>query len=116
MRHIDCRRTAPAILAALGSLTIGACLAPAAWAASDADPPRVIVKYDAAASATESGARALFLRLAAAARRVCPDAVQSSLQPSAAVRECRRLALARAVSDARQPRLVEIAAGRGRRG
>ena len=98
---------------AVSVLTVGPAAAAAAAAVADA-APRVIVRYTAQEAATERGARALYRRIAAAARQVCPVPVASNLRGDAASSQCRETAINAAVAATHAPHLVAIAAARRR--
>jgi UrcA family protein len=101
--------------AALAAATL--ILATTAIAAHAADAaPGVVLRYDAAAATTESGARDLYQRIAFAALQVCPAPVESVRASVAQARQCRHDAVSRAVAQVHEQRLVEIAAARARRG
>ena len=104
-------RAAAAVLA-LG-LTVA--FAPVARADADADVPKLEVSYTKRDIATEQGARALYQRISAAARQVCPQG-DGSLVPKLkdVSRTCIRDAIARAVRDVNSPRLAEVEAALGR--
>jgi UrcA family protein len=78
--------------------------------------PSVTVKYDAVKADTERGALELYGRLMFAARQVCPNDDPQDLSRLTRARECQKDALARAVSQIHNRRLVEIAAARSNRG
>ena len=91
-------------------------LAPALHAAPSGEVAHVVVKYDADKAATEYGALELYNRLSVAAREVCPNDAELDLGRAMQARQCRKDALARAVSKVKSRRLVEIAAARANRG
>ncbi len=78
--------------------------------------PRVTVKFALREFATDAGALAVYRRIEAAARQVCPAQSIGSLIESSASRECERAAVARAVAQISEPRLAAIAARRAARG
>ncbi len=93
----------------------------AAGTASAQDPasdstPRVTVKFALREFATDAGTLAVYRRIEAAAREVCPALPTGSLIENAASRECERAAVARAVAQISEPRLAAIAARRADRG
>jgi UrcA family protein len=92
-----------------------AAIAPAHSATSD-EAPSVIVKYDAAKADTNSGALELYGRLLYAAREVCPSADVSDLMRLAQSHQCQKQAVAHAVTQLHNRRLVEIAAAHANRG
>lgn len=96
-------------LALVALATLGAAAAPAALAA---DTAQVAVRYTDLDLETEAGAQALYARIAAAARRVCPEHDARDLHRSRAARECRADAIERAVSAVGNERLAAIDAAR----
>jgi UrcA family protein len=97
---------------AAATLTLAATLAPVVQAA---DVPAITLHYATAKVATEAGARDLYRRIAVAAEQVCPAAVGSDLGSEARTKRCQADAIARAVGQVKEQRVVEIAA-RARRG
>lgn len=97
------------LMGALTGLAAAAGAAPA-----DNDAPSLVVHYSQDALATDSGARALYHRIARAAEQVCP-AADSPLIP-AAVRECRAHAIAGAVDKIHNQRLAAVYASYSRAG
>jgi UrcA family protein len=87
-----------------GATAVGAVSA----ATTDDDVPQIVVKYDAASLADESGARALYHRIVKAAERVCPVVNERDLHRAELARECRRQSIARAVHQINSPRLAEV--------
>jgi UrcA family protein len=71
------------------------------------DVPVLVVRYNADMLETDSGARALYSRLARAAERVCPD-VSYNLLPNPAVRKCREDALEGAINKIHNQRLAAV--------
>jgi UrcA family protein len=104
-------RAAAAVLA-LG-LTIA--FTPVARADAAADVPKLEVSYTDLDIATEQGARALYRRISAAARQVCPQG-EGSIVPKLnnISRTCIRDSIARAVREVNSPRLAEVEATLGR--
>ncbi|MFI4889374.1 MAG: UrcA family protein [Steroidobacterales bacterium] len=105
-----------AALGAAAAWIATAALAPAAQAAPADDVPSVVIKYDANQAATERGALELYARLVYAARQVCPSDDTGNLARVALARQCQKDAVARAVNQIHERRLVEIAAARSSRG
>ena len=93
---------------AAATLILTAALMPAVHAA-DASAPSVAIRYDAARVATDAGARDLYRRIAIAAERVCPVAVNSDLASARNARQCQADAVSRAVGQVHDQRLVEVA-------
>jgi UrcA family protein len=79
----------------------------AANAATPGDEPMAVtVHYDPQNIATDAAARALYRQLVSAAEKVCPAAAGSPHLLSPQVRECREQAVARAVYQINNPKLV----------
>ncbi len=97
------------LMGALTGLAAAAGASPA-----DSDAPSLVVHYSSDALATDSGARALYHRIARAAEEVCP-AADSHLIPEA-VRECRAHAIAGAVDKIHNQRLAAVYAAYSRSG
>ena len=100
---------------------IGGCLLAAAMtqtaAAAPTDGERsVVVKYDAASLTTEPGVQALYRRLQAAARSVCPAESNRDLASATVARQCREAAVDRAVRQIGNPRLAEMRVVGAKRG
>jgi UrcA family protein len=87
-----------------------------AHAATPAEAPSVSVKYDAGKANTDSGALELYGRLMFAARQVCPTDESQYLEFVVQAHKCQKEAVARAVSQLHNRRLVEIAAAHSNRG
>ena len=88
---------------------VGAAFTGAASAATgDDDASSVTVRYSRESLSTESGARALYSRLVAAAADVCPQSSDSPRWISDSVRECRAQSVARAVLRVNNPRLAAV--------
>ena len=102
--------------AASGSLAriaaaLSACLiigvSATAHAASSVDPaPSVRVTYNDLNLATEQGSQALYGRIVAAARQVCPSSDIRNLAELAAQRACESKAVAQAVQQVNSPKLA----------
>ena len=92
----------------------GAGTAVASQADSDA-PTALVVRYDADMLSTDSGAHALYFRIARAAERVCPND-SYSLMVARQVRECRSQAVAAAVSKIHNQRLAAVHAASAKSG
>jgi UrcA family protein len=103
------------LICASAALFAVAAIAPAHSATSDA-VPSVTLKYDAAKANTDSGALELYGRLAYAARQVCQGDVSQPVALLARSHQCQKDAVARAVSQIHNRRLVEIATARSNRG
>jgi UrcA family protein len=95
------------LLGSLAGLAAGA-------AQANPDVPTKIVRYNSDALETDSGARALYHRLAQAAEQVCPN-----LNPhivTSAVQKCRDAALADAVGKIHNSRLAAVYAQKAKSG
>ena len=103
-------------LGAVAALLLGFAMIPVAGAASADEPPTVTVRYDAQSLETETGARAIYEKIASAARRVCVENSPHDLQAFHEAYLCRQAVIARAVEQIHHPRLVEIATKRANRG
>jgi len=103
-------------LGMIGGCLFGAAMTHAAAAAQTEDVPAVVVKYDAVSLTTEPGVRALYRRLEAAARSVCPAESNRDLTSTTLARQCREAAVDRAVRQIKNPRLAEMRAVSAKRG
>ena len=70
------------------------------------DEPSLVVRYNPDMLATDSGARALYHRLARAAEQVCPQS--AGRFPNAKIVECRKEAIGAAVSKIHNQRLAAV--------
>jgi len=77
---------------------------------ADAPVPKLVVQYSLASLASDSGVRQLYGRLVLAAERVCGEAVVGKF-PTDAMVACRKQAMAHAVAQIHNQRLVELSAG-----
>ncbi len=80
------------------------------------DLPTVHLKFDRASLDTETGVRALYSRIVAAAVAVCPTTVGRNLAVIDRVERCRRDAIAGAVRQVDSERLAALSAHRHRSG
>jgi UrcA family protein len=71
------------------------------------DAPSVSVRYNSDMLATDSGARALYHRLATAAADVCPQSTESRITSPKVIR-CRNEAIAAAVNKIHNQRLAAV--------
>jgi UrcA family protein len=71
------------------------------------DVPTLVVRYSAEMLATDSGARAVYHRIAKAAEQVCPND-SYTLLVGARVLECRKQAIAGAVDKIHNQRLAAV--------
>jgi UrcA family protein len=95
-------------LLVLGSLA-GIMAAGAAGAANPAnDVPSLVVKYDGASLATESGVNDLYRRITYAAKKVCPDPSSKDLFGQRQAQECRNQAVARAIRQIDNSQLAAV--------
>jgi UrcA family protein len=96
-------------VAALAAGIVAASVAGVSAAATSAtDAPSVIVHYADLDLATPQGAQTLYRRIAAAARKVCPNTDQRDLAAVAQNRNCREQAIAGAVRDVDRPLLASV--------
>jgi UrcA family protein len=94
----------------LGALGVGT-----ANAATPAELPTLVIKYDPQSLATEEGARALYQRLVKASQQVCPATGEDLLTLNAA-RRCSQQVLEHAVREINNSRLAALYASNARRG
>jgi len=100
-------RLAPALVAAACLLPLAA--TSSARASSETDRlASVAVNYSDLNLATQEGASALYRRIVAAARVVCPNPDIRDLGAVAATRACREQAVAHAVETVRNPLLAAV--------
>jgi UrcA family protein len=98
---------------AIKILLLGGLAGVAAAGAAGASPalsdvPALTVQFNSDMLATDSGARALYRRLARAAEQVCPPQPTSTRLVPAAVAECRAQAIAGAVDKIHNQRLAAV--------
>jgi UrcA family protein len=117
--HVRFNLNTPRALAACLTALAGSVLATSAHAAGAETPaneaPSVAVRYDDLDLASEQGALALYRRLEAAARRVCPLEDTRDLGGFMRSRACQSEALARAVRTVNNPQLAAVQALRSSR-
>jgi UrcA family protein len=70
--------------------------------------PSLVVHYSAGMLATDSGARAVYRRIALAAEQVCPNVSSSARFTRPVITECRQQAIADAVNKIHNERLAEV--------
>jgi UrcA family protein len=75
---------------------------------ASSDAPALTVRFNSEMLATDSGARALYRRLARAAEQVCPPQPSSSRLIPVAVANCREQAIAGAVNKIHNQRLAAV--------
>src|SRR5712692_7733391 len=63
----------------------------------DSDAPSVVVKYSEQSLASDEGVYALYRRITAAAKQVCPGAPTRDLKLQSQIDQCRNQAIARAI-------------------
>ena len=78
----------------------------AAASPANSEAPALVVRYNAELLDTDSGARALYHRIARAAEQVCPN--DYSLLVNRKIVECRRQAIAGAVEKIHNQRLAAV--------
>lgn len=101
---------------AVAALLLGFAMIPVASAETADVTPTRVVRYDAQNLETDSGARAIYEKIAAAAREVCVEDSSHDLRAFHEANQCRKAAIARAVAQIHHPRLVEIASHRANHG
>jgi UrcA family protein len=99
-----------------GVLLIGAACAARADTPSDDAAPAVQVSYSDLDLNTSVGAQTLFHRITLAARLVCPDPGERTIDALERMSSCRKSAVDRAVHDVSNPQLAALYASAGRRG
>ena len=111
------RKLAGHSAAALLALTacVGA-LSTAFAATSDADAPKVTVRYGHLDLSTEAGAKSLYNRISMAARQVCPSDDARDLSRTTIARACQHAAIERAVRAVNSPHLAAAYAAATHRG
>jgi UrcA family protein len=82
----------------------------------DSDGLAVVVKYSEQSLATDDGVSALYRRITAAARQVCPDAGTRDWGLKAQVDRCRNDAIARAIQQIDNSRLAALHAAHSKNG
>lgn len=107
-RALRARRPQITIALLLGGIIGAAGIGAASAAAPDEEVPSRVVKYDPASLSTDRGARAVYRKIVAAAKAVCPTDAGSPRLPSMAVVACRKQSIARAVLKINDPRLAAI--------
>jgi UrcA family protein len=102
---------------AIGVMALAGCVLGAMSAAQAADTgaPSVVVTYTDLDLATDSGNQALYQRIAAAARQVCPAETRDLKQFSSS-RACQAAAIKQAVDEVSSPRLAAVRAAHARHG
>jgi len=83
-------------------------------APANSEAPVLVVRYNGELLATDSGARALYHRIARAAEQVCPH--DYSVLVNRAIMECRRQAIAGAVDKIHNQRLAAVYAATSKSG
>jgi UrcA family protein len=102
-------------LLVLGSLAGIIAAGAASAAGDDSDVPSIVVKYSEQSLATDDGAYALYRRITAAAKRVCPDA-SKDLSRLVIAQQCRDEAVARAIRQIDNSRLAALHAAHSKNG
>ena len=101
------RRRVAAVLLGLSAAGIGG-IASASATIPDADVPSVVVRYGDLNLASEQGARALYQRIAWAAKQVCPERESRDLESLSRSRTCQKDAIERAVQSVHSDSLAAI--------
>jgi UrcA family protein len=105
------------LLGGLAGLAAGTAAAGTAAAGTVVgDVPTLVVRYNADMLETDSGARALYHRLARAAEQVCPVAPSNTRLISEVIVKCRQQALAAAVDKIHNQRLAAVHAASAKSG
>jgi UrcA family protein len=99
----------------LGGLAGLAAAGAAGASAAPSDEPVLVVRFSADMLATDSGARALYRRIARAAEQVCPNDSYNLLM-SGRVQKCREQAIAGAVDKIHNQRLAAVHAASSKSG
>lgn len=102
------RKLARTLLA--GAIIGAICAGTAGAAPVVADAPSVTVRYGDLDLSSDAGTRALYRRLAAAAKQVCPDRPVRELSTRQFVETCRRQAINDAVRQIPSPQLAAFVA------
>jgi len=100
----------------LGSLAGIMAAGGASAAGLDSDVPSIVVKYSAQSLATDDGVYALYRRITAAAKQVCPDPGTHNWNLKAAVDQCRNDAIAGAIRQIDNSRLAALHAAHSKNG
>jgi UrcA family protein len=100
----------------LCGLVSAASVGAASAAAGDGDVPSIAVRFSQESLATDAGARQLYRRLIAAAEEVCPNNSVGNRWVTGEVAQCRKQAVARAVSQINSPRLAALYASSSKSG
>jgi UrcA family protein len=100
----------------LGSLAGIMAAGGASAARLDSDGLSIVVKYSEQSLATDDGVSALYRRITAAAKQVCPDAGTRDWGLQAQVDRCRNDAIARAIRQIDNSRLAALHAARSKNG
>jgi UrcA family protein len=103
-------------LGMIGGCLFSAAMSQTAAAAQPESVPTVVVKYNAVSLTTEPGVRALYRRLEAAARSVCPADSNRDLTSTTVAKQCRETAVDRAVQQINNVHLAEMRAVAAKRG
>jgi UrcA family protein len=110
------RQRAKVALLVLGSLA-GIVAAGVAGAASPAaDVSSMVVKYDGASLATDSGVNDLYRRIMFAAKKVCPDPSIRDLSGQRQAEACRNQAVSRAIRQIDNSQLAALYASHSKNG
>ena len=106
--------TRSAHVARLGLAAAGLIFVTAAGAAGPVPvhAPAITVRYSDLDISTAEGADALYRRIAIAAAKVCPNVDPADLERYAKIRQCRQLAIDRAVEAVHSPLLAAASAAR----
>jgi UrcA family protein len=100
----------------LGGFAAVAAAGAAGAATVSSDVPALTVQFNSDMLATDSGARALYRRLARAAEQVCPPQPTATRLIPAVVAKCREEAIAGAVDKIHNQRLAAVHAANSKSG
>jgi UrcA family protein len=101
-------------VAVLAAAVLAGPLGVAHAAAPQQELPTAVVSYGDLNLSSTDGTYALYHRIAAAARQVCPFPDPRNLQQVDSVEACRKAAIARAVRDVNNHQLASVQAERAR--
>jgi UrcA family protein len=106
--------------AATSALVLAGCVLGALSTAQAAQPetgvPSVVVKYTDLDLTSDAGNVALYQRIAAAAKQVCPAGDSRDLKQFASSHACQATAIRQAVDQVSSPRLAAVRAAHSRHG
>ena len=110
-RRLTRSRAKIALWMIAGSLGCALGAAAASAATVDSDVPSLVVRFDRASLASDSGVRDLYRRIVLASRQVCPTPDVRDLQAMQLIKACRQQAVSRAIQQIDSPQLAALYAG-----